>query len=953
MEILLFKRHKSLGFSILIAASFCFLTVAVFYPGSGFSNKEIYESVADNIEDQEDIFKKEIRLLEDRAQTVFEKFNRKKLKHRELLPKEALIIEEGGDITSYYGEIYHFELRDLRPGEWTLIEMNRDIFFLKKLAVHIFYIKFFLNLDDNFLVQNFAYRFALAELKFIKEKAKVNQADLRYRYDEARRMFLYSHILKPSQDRLMLRLRFSKEDIREYFQKNKKILLYLSTLVLLLVALSYFFYKKNRLVTQLSWFVVLVHLFFFLSFLGSQNFYLKLWNIQLNSTYQVLIIGIFLVSLLYVFRDRFRFKMVNWFAFNLAVILSMALGQGIFKGVDFIYSNFRFGINYLTLIFLIFLLHLLPLFFLKGIVVKKNVFNIAGLALVQFLAVILGYYVFRVLPMNILIFSIILFISIFFKAGFLSRLVVVFFLAISIFYLVSHNTHLEKKEFITNNLKNIFLNQKNYAKFIAREMVHEINSSSPSLSEFFQESSTSTLVDIWRTSIARQENIASGIFLISKGGDVRSQYYYQMPFIKIPTQEFFPFWAIEDTTAELYGKEISLAIASSSVNKRRELLGYIIVQVLNSPKLILRHQEKVNIFTIDNKIDGRDFSYIKFNQDNQIVENPSNINLENVAGFLENDNRWVKFKFTGLVFYGYIFKHDRDSIIIFFPENTFFKNFSEIIKIFLFLCFFVFLFYFKELGRVEWKSIYYSFSIRVFSFLILISLLTAIIFSIFSLNFNIQSSERELRQIRYESGRTAQNIGYNFINNNSEITQDHLVLISEILNSDVSVYENGIFLDSSNQRKYIDAEIPIYLHSNILQSFNKQKQKFVLSNDGFDLFFKINEYIFDVEFSYDWRKILAERSYHTDFIITLFFILAVIGFSSAFFFRNKILSPIHELNRGMAEVEKGNLGQLEKIPSETEIKSLYLGFNSMVEGIRREKQNISEISRMKTIIKLG
>jgi nitrogen fixation/metabolism regulation signal transduction histidine kinase len=169
----------------------------------------------------------------------------------------------------------------------------------------------------------------------------------------------------------------------------------------------------------------------------------------------------------------------------------------------------------------------------------------------------------------------------------------------------------------------------------------------------------------------------------------------------------------------------------------------------------------------------------------------------------------------------------------------------------------------------------------------------------------------------------------------------------------VSIYENGQHLDSSNQRKFINAEIPIYLNSNILELLNEKNQKFVLSNNGYSLYFKIADYIFDVEFSYNWRKIMSESSYHTDFIITLFFILAVIGFFSAFLFRNKILSPINELNRAMAEVEKGNLEKLKKIPSEIEIENLYLGFNSMVEGIRREKQNVSEISRMKAIIKLG
>jgi two-component system nitrogen regulation sensor histidine kinase NtrY len=55
----------------------------------------------------------------------------------------------------------------------------------------------------------------------------------------------------------------------------------------------------------------------------------------------------------------------------------------------------------------------------------------------------------------------------------------------------------------------------------------------------------------------------------------------------------------------------------------------------------------------------------------------------------------------------------------------------------------------------------------------------------------------------------------------------------------------------------------------------------------------------------------------------------------------------------MSEVEKGNLKSLKKLPSEVELRNLYLGFNSMVEGIKEQKKSISEISRMKTLIKLG
>jgi signal transduction histidine kinase len=412
---------------------------------------------------------------------------------------------------------------------------------------------------------------------------------------------------------------------------------------------------------------------------------------------------------------------------------------------------------------------------------------------------------------------------------------------------------------------------------------------------------------------------------------------------------------MENTTAEVYGREIPLAAAYISIFQEWENLGRIFVLVYNSPELLLRYQDKVNIFTIDSKIDGSDFSYIKLNNANQIVENPSNVNLENITGILEHSNQWIQFKAMDMLFKGYIFRHNGNAFIIFFPGNTFFKNLSEVTKIFLILSFLVFLFYAKDLKKIEWRSLYYSFSIRVFTILILISFLTAIVFSVFFINFSTRTSEQKVMRMVYENGRTAQNIAYDLFEDSGEFSQDILISMSNILNGDVSIYDKNGLVDSSNFRRIINSQIPLYLHSNILTLLNEKNQKFVLFEDekSFYLFFKIYEYIFMVELSNKWEKSLFEERYYTDFIITLFFILIIIGFATAFFFRNKIISPIDGLNKGMAEVERGNLPKLEPVPSEIEIKNLYMGFNSMIEGIREQQKAISAMSRMKTIIRLG
>jgi signal transduction histidine kinase len=751
----------------------------------------------------------------------------------------------------------------------------------------------------------------------------------------------------------------------------------LSVLLFLLGAV--YFYRKKVVFARLLWLVVVADLYLLLPAIlnepGRDSLYLRLagGRVAFNSIYQLLVLVFFLVSALYFARKWFKSKTLAYLLFNAGMVIVLILSDLLFGSVNFNYQEI--GLDYLSFLLLLFFLHLLPLVFVRAVAFdfykqlksnKDRFFKAAGYLLLQVSVVLAMYYLFRFHVANALVISVVSFILLFFKRRFLSRTIVIFLLAVSVYNLVSGHALREKQEFVSSNLRQIFLNQSNYAKFIAREIVHQINSDTKDLYEFFQGDTSNRLEHIWRRTIASRENIASGIFILSRDNEELSYFAFQMPpFLKAKTREFFPLWAIEDTTAEIHGKEIPLAIASTGIYKDAQYLGRIIVMVLDSPELLLRYQEKINIFTIDNRINGKDLSYIKLNSKNQVLENPSNINLENVSGILAGNNRWITFESVDLVFNGYIFKEsgmkegtirrDPSTFIIFFPRDTIFKELSRIIKIFLFFSLFYLLFFIRDLQRIEWRTIYYSYSIRVFSFLILISMLTAIVFSIFFINFSYKSSEQKVMRIMYENGRTAQNTGYNMIKGMGEFNRVHLFDIAKILNADVTVYDEGGLVDTSNYRKLIDAEIPIYMHSKTLSLLNEKNQRFVLVEDskGIHLFFKVYDYIFMVQYSNTWEETLSEGRYYTDFIITLFFILMVIGFWAAFFFRNKILSPIEGLNRGMAEVERGELPILENIPAEIEIKSLYTGFNDMIKGIREQKKNISEISRMKTIIRLG
>jgi len=349
-------------------------------------------------------------------------------------------------------------------------------------------------------------------------------------------------------------------------------------------------------------------------------------------------------------------------------------------------------------------------------------------------------------------------------------------------------------------------------------------------------------------------------------------------------------------------------------------------------------------------------SYLKLDDAGGILENPANINVENLAALLKTSDVWVRFNALGVVYRGYVFRSSDETIIIFYPKNTFFKTFAEFVKIVFAILLLLALFYFRQLKKFQWRIVFQSFSLKVFAILVMLSMLTTAFFSVFSLNFNSLALETQQQRAIHSRGRSALNIINNLLAESGEITQNHLFLLGKILENDISVYENGILLYTSNHRKIIQSQLPIYLHSAIRDALQQNNQQFFLQRMGnlSGLYFRTsNDYIFNIEFVSNSANLVRSRQYYLDFLVTVFFILLVIGMLAAFYFRNKILAPIHLLNRGMAEVQQGLLHPLRDMPKETELRELVQGFNAMLDGIREQKKNVSEIARMKTLVELG
>lgn len=961
METILSKRFKNI-IPVVILCAIGLIVVGLFVQNpENVSISAVRKKLAAGMKKMDARITRRILDLESRADYVYDKLRRGNLDHSELEDRESLIIEKNGVVSDYYGEIFYFKFKDRMSDSWNLIRKNQDIYFVKKCDNHVYYVRFFFDIVDNDCLSMQAYPFLEAEFKFFEPPLpdQLNE----FQFDDVKLRFFYSHQMRSLNNQFMLFIKFSKIDIQQFFKKRRESYIYLCILLFLVAGMFFLRGKSIKLSRYIFVFLaaaLLVVGYRLVSILVKPDLFIHLSTGNIHSIYQVGILVFSLAVLLFwlssIFRKRPVLKPISFLLFNGLVMAALILSSHILASLDFLYSDFNIAPAYLMLLIILLVLHLIP--FISVRFSFKDAGKSVGLVAVagfQILVAAVMVLVFGFQMVSVISISLAYLVLLALDGKFLTKLLVLFLLSVSIYQVIDHNGLEEKKEFIAQNLKPIFLNQSNYAKLIAREIVHEVNRYKDSFPDFFQGEHSSRLEAIWSGSLASQENIASGIFILSKAGKLKSSHSYLIPFLNTEPYRTFPLWAIEDSTAEIYGKKLSLAVATTSVFQNYDFLGRIIVQVLNSSALILQSRNQHNIFTLNRKIDGSDLSYITLNEENQILENPANINLKNIAGIIKFKDEWIRFRFMNLNFTGYIFKQKNNAVIIFFPENSLMKRLSELIRIFFLFSIIFLLANLREMRSLQWSRIYYSFSIRVFVILILISFLTAIIYSIFSADFYSRSEEIQARHAILERGRTAQNIGNDFVEERGELSLNQIFLLSSILNKDVSVYQNGELLFTSNYRKIIRSTIPVFLHSNMLHLLNNKNQEFVLvnRNGGFSLFFKIYDYIFNIEFPASRKDFVSEKRQYTNFIIVLFFLLLIIGIASAFFFRNKIISPIQELNRGMEEVERGNLIHLEEVPSEMELKSLYMGFNSMVDGIKEQKKSISEISRMKTLLKMG
>jgi len=399
-----------------------------------------------------------------------------------------------------------------------------------------------------------------------------------------------------------------------------------------------------------------------------------------------------------------------------------------------------------------------------------------------------------------------------------------------------------------------------------------------------------------------------------------------------------------------------VALASIQVFTGANLRGTLQIQVLDTPGLLFDGSGDLPAPLSAPRFSGSDLGYVVFDDEYQILDNPGNISLQNLPTLLRKQDRWITFAQLGTRYRGIVFTTPSQTSLLFHRRPSPFTLVSRTIRALIALLLLGLLTCSAEIARLTWGSFFRSYSAKVFALLTAIVITTAGLFAVMSVNYNRRALERQRSEAMLEKGRTARGLLENLRAQSGEISQNHLYWLSGVLGTRIHLYEMGILTLTSDNGALLRSEIPIHLHTGILEALVRNRQPFEITPRGRRLhstFALTPEMVIDLDTPEQSRERERMASDYADFILTLFFLLLSAGTGLALFFRGRLLAPIHAMNDRMAAVERGDLTPFRTIPRDIEWRGLVEGFNAMIHGIAEQQKSVQEIARMKTVIQLG
>jgi signal transduction histidine kinase len=534
------------------------------------------------------------------------------------------------------------------------------------------------------------------------------------------------------------------------------------------------------------------------------------------------------------------------------------------------------------------------------------------------------------------------------------------------------------RSLVQDSLRHTITAQENWADFLLRQSIAEIEKRSPAILSFLRNPDESQFARLlWENTLVAKLNWYSTLEVIDPEGGILSRFSLNIPQLYQPELElpYSQTWEISRLAVPSLGKEREFILGYKDWFLNEEYLGRLTFYLTLDPEILPFLYSANPYFELLKVSSPASLSQLGiglaiYDARGRLVFNPARISSglstelsDNIAAAPEGI--WSSFSDRGQKQDAFYFRRHGRVYSLFIPHKSVTTAAVEFIKLlilYLAVAAFFFLLLPSLLGKKRLANIFWSFSSRVYTAFIAITMISLALFSLFSHRFFHRMFTQRFIEKAEIHANFARNIMQDFVTLQQEEgttliapTDDFVLWISSAIANDVNLYREGRLMTSSRREFFdwgllselVDGEIYYRItHDN--KPFYTQRQKIgTYSFQSLTIPYTIglSQFLISLPFPFEEQEISGAAEELVEFLtfVSIFFIGIVLAFARGM--GRMIISPVEKLLAGTREVSLGNLEITIAHRSHDEMKTLVDGFNAMVENLKKHQREIAELSK--------
>jgi signal transduction histidine kinase len=533
------------------------------------------------------------------------------------------------------------------------------------------------------------------------------------------------------------------------------------------------------------------------------------------------------------------------------------------------------------------------------------------------------------------------------------------------------------RSLIQNSLQNVIKSEENWGIFLLKQSLPEVDKRKEAIISFLKSAQTLDLAhSLWERTLIAKFNWYSSLEVLGPRGEVLSRFSLNVPRLyrldfDLPSSQD---WSFSRLNIPFLGEAKDFLLAYKDWFESEKHLGrtilYLSIDYDMLPFLYSANPyfELLRVTSIPS-LNQLDFGFAIFDLEGKLLFNPNEISSGLPQGILakigsSQDSFWSAFTSRGKKFESFYFRKDNRIYSLFMAKKNFITYSAEFLKLFFFyLAFFLFfLLLISILSRKKFRNPLWSFSNRVYVSFAAVIILPLLLFTFFSRNFFGQIFSHQFTERAEAQANLAQRVMEDFILFQQEemvspvIPSENVVLwISSTISNDVNLYQNGKLISSSRREFFDYGLLPDYIDGEIYYKIQYENNPFYtqiqkIGNYSFHtltapFFLRDSLLLISLPFPLEQQEIAKATEGLIEFLffISVFFVAAVLIFARGI--GSTIVNPIKKLLVGTKEVSSGNLEISISHKPQDEMKTLIDGFNTMVQNLKKQQQELAEMSK--------